>query len=370
MKTTYSKTGKQLNIIKKNKNPSNNNKKVESQQTVRRQKRRSQDPFYKQMMASRKSLARGLLSIPDVRNFARVYVNPFLKLPARLPVWPVTVTQMLATHVSGSGVLNENGIGWVISSAMHGIVNNLPQVTYTSASTAPNTTTWASGTVGTTGAFSNSPYTYDDFIFTPQTTYPTYLGRPVAHGLRVRYTGTELNKSGLVVCGIQPDRFASNAGGIPITEFSQFPVRKQFPNERKFHGLHREIDLEQDFLWQCLFLSDDEMYTWCYGENTKNTSADQWPVYQIYLTGVAGSSFEWEVYSHYEIMGKKLMNPDIVLPQDTKVKTVTSALKKHNMLNTTTEMLAPEGREVQHTENVVDKIYNVGKKIDDVLEWF
>jgi len=139
-----------------------------------------------------KGLGSTLRMYPETINFAEVYTDPFSIKEARLPFLPIYSTKTVRSIVRANGAIGTNGFGFVTCIPMWGVVNNndsvfWSQATYTGISIA------STGTGVSSAPASKISYTTANF---DATNVNSLAARCVAYGIRVKYTGTELNSAG------------------------------------------------------------------------------------------------------------------------------------------------------------------------------
>jgi len=122
----------------------------------------------------------------SARNYPKVYMNPFLKMDARLPIWPVRQTLCQFRTATAFGLTNPSSKGWVIMNPINMICNDL-DFAFTSLTTSADT----AGDGGGTAVSCGGAYTAASFD-----SGGGYSVRIVAFGVKVRYTGTTFNKGG------------------------------------------------------------------------------------------------------------------------------------------------------------------------------
>jgi len=148
--------------------------------------------------------ARGVIDIPAT-GWAFIVANPF---------YPI----------SGSGSTYPNAAAVVTNASYSSLAFPI-----SSTVTSGNATTFTLG---------NSPYSFGDI--------PNY--RPVALGMRVRYTGTELNRGGRIIPVFFPTG-RSLAGVVPNDLLANDNVHSE-PVDRRWHGTFWRPTITQDTIYR------------------------------------------------------------------------------------------------------------------------
>jgi len=313
MNNKQSKQNKQIKIVtkqqrsganavkKKNARKNNRNNKITNNLISQQLKQNANNPLFRKNSG--------------VRDFARVYTNPFTELGARIPVFPVEATQLICTKARGGGSTNGAGRGWVMLHTMHGVTNDTSCV---KASTTTSGDFPSAIDPNASSALSNSPYPTEIFFYTvgPQgVTGPQYMARPVAAGIRWRYTGTSLNLSGISTCCQVTPRNATPEGLTPSDMFA-IPS-KEYVFDRKWRAVCRQITSHEDFLFQSV---DKNSGNWTYENDTTSLSLDSYYNLVADIFCEANVTFEWEAYWHFEIKGKNLQRIGTVQPDRPNVE--------------------------------------------------
>lgn len=273
--------------------------------------------------ANKVGLYRAMMAEPSVQHYARVYSDPFCNLSARMPVWPIARTQLYRTKVLAKGVLNSNGYGYVLGTTINGITSDLACLACSTGPTAPDTIN--SGGPGVTQFTSDSPYQSVTFRNLDQPN-GWNTARVVSAGIRVRYTGTVLNMSGNTYACENDPRDLALVGFLP-TQITQRAYKEESFANTRWHCVTRMVNDVLDKEFQ--FLSNANSDNWAYEtvEDGQLTLDDFWNL-GIYITGVAGASFECEFVGHYEVKGRNLNNVSTTTPNTTQFEKVTSGLMK------------------------------------------
>lgn len=128
-------------------------------------------------------------------EYLNALLNPFSGPLACVPIPPSVESRKVRYWVKSSLAIGTAGFGYVFGSPI-GCLSNTQFCVHNSSSTYAGTVMSTAG-AGVQGFVSNTPFNNSSFG-DPTLTPDLAQARVVASGLRIRYTGTELNKSGLV----------------------------------------------------------------------------------------------------------------------------------------------------------------------------
>lgn len=234
---------------------------------------------------------------------------------ACIPVVPSRPTQKVAVFQRATMTIGTNGVGFVLGTPC--LANDLMNLytstsTYTSTSSAQvamsatNTIT----TVGVNGSYHNGPYSMQDIINGTQGVANTgCIGRVVSCAISVAYTGTELNKGGLLYCYASPDhhglagvsithlggRAETNIEGVKRSKcwVGTYPLRKE---ETEFF-----VNSSGSTVNQYNPLSNGTSMD--FANNATATIRNGNPVLAVLATGTAGNTFQVEMVTHIEYIG-------------------------------------------------------------------
>lgn len=291
---------------------------------------------------------------PAVVRFARVYSDPFLLDSARIPTLPMLPSQLMRTYSSGTGITNASGIGWIYAGCAEAATNDAPSVSYSSGAAAPSV--FAYGDAGTTLAYSDS--TYASANYSLAVGHNAY--RPVAFGIRVRYTGTTLNAAGTIYAlQLSPPIPNGTLTGSGITDIKNYKTFKEYSfRGSAWHAITRHIRYKEDFLYQGFDQIKNHLSYSIFGSNNSVTSYDYGFQLGLMISATAGVSFEWEVVGHYEIIGPGLNRISTVNPKTDHVEKVISAFNKERERDTVSK---------DHSVGVKDGWVNILSKGVDLL---
>jgi hypothetical protein len=218
-------------------------------------------------------------------------------------------TQKLMTRANGFMSVGTVGFGFIAVNPWLMVANgnstnasgsNAPIVysnaTYASTATPafPFTNVWGAG-VNT--AASNSPYTPLQFVGAPPQVGFTY--RLVGCGVRIRYTGTELNRGGRVtIYRTQsnlpvPTTFVMNANAaLALNTYHTAAVLRDWHSISYFPSRQEDLSFSQ------------------FVDPTTPPNVDRRIMF-IFIDGAQpGNSFEFEVISHFELQADLVMLPN------------------------------------------------------------
>lgn len=170
------------------------------------------------------------------REYAHALADPFDGPLGCIPDYPALNTRRARVFARGTGATGTNGIGFVATIPNNGIAGD-DNFVYSSTSAYTLTafpTTWTEA--GVVASDSNSEYS------TAQLVDGNVLVRTVAHGLRVRYTGTEYARGGEIYSLQHPaHQTLSNATPGNLAGFDEF---KRFEVDREWKTVvYTPVDL-------------------------------------------------------------------------------------------------------------------------------
>lgn len=219
---------------------------------------------------------------PCSRMFLSAVVEPFgHHEEVCLPVGEALSSQKIRCFARGVLSVGLNGVGWLAVNAP--FINSWGSLNYTtSAYTGSQATPIANSGIGISNSF---------LIGSPVTTTPqTWAARHVVTALRIRYVGTELNRGGQTLAWI--DREDDNVVGMPYDDIANRPLINTKAVDRKWHVLK--------YVENAPLMGEFQQFRTVLGAKHRNTAADDWRNMVIFVTGVTGNQFEWEVVSYQE----------------------------------------------------------------------
>lgn len=223
-----------------------------------------------------------------VVDYAAALVDPFTQPPTCLPVAPSLESQKYACFVRGNfyaGTSN-GGFGYVALAPKP--VNDF---------SSPNQAVWASTSAFTLQAVnSSSNANVDGMNPNSPFTNPELYGnsgdisvRITAAGIRARYTGTELNRSGSMVAFEQPDHHS--VVGLTYEDVLAYKSAVVTPVSREWTVVTYQPKRDDEFK----FLDS---------VNSGSVSNHQMVIMVNGLT--AGESLEFEAFIHFEAIGSTI----------------------------------------------------------------
>lgn len=135
--------------------------------------------------------------------------------------------------------------------------------------------------------------------------------RPVACGVRVRYTGTELNRGGTVYAIEQPDHI--DLSGSTITDLLKYDACHRFAVDRSW----------TDVCWAPVSMSDTD-YT------NGNTPIGVLALMIQAPSATTSISFDFEMFIHVELIGRAARGKSPSHSDETGFGTVLGAVREHN----------------------------------------
>lgn len=251
----------------------------------------------------------------STRDFPKVYMNPFLTLDARLPVWPVRSTLCQFRRATSLGKTNSDGNGWIVFSPMNMICNDVAFAAFSNEPSSANTINGVGPEGYTTagGAYAVSNFYGSD----------SFSVRLVAFGFKLRYIGTKLNEGGYVTFNQMCPR--ATMDGMTSTDiqskYIEWKQAKFDSNWKQFNRLYTEND---DALYMNKREDTDPQYQWAYDDfvdaNTENHA-----YIGAYINGAAANQpFEVMSAGHFELIGP--------LNNTTGVATTTLNSTKHEQI--------------------------------------
>jgi len=275
-----------------------------------------------------------VMSDPAIGAFQNVYEHPWSKQSARIPSFPVSESQLTRVRVWSNGVCNSAGIGFVVATVSNSVANDLPAVAISTGPGAPNYIS-AAGT-DITQVTSDSEYDSSKFTNIDQKDGWDVI-RPVAAGLRIKYIGTTLNKSGLCYA-IQNSPRALALDGFAVNEIVKRPHKTYNFSNYGWHGVTRHINDTDDFLYQ----QYSENQQWNYETDTTSqiTLDDYWNLAMLVVAD-PGAPFEVEYVAHFEIKGKNLHRTAVSRSNTAGLEQVVNKSTSVRHLDNTTPDYAP-----------------------------
>jgi len=237
------------------------------------------------------SLSHTCLLSSCVKEYADAVGDPFKPHAACLPVGICLPSAPLSTFVKGIVTIGTNGYGYVAMQPAGMMATGggplKKGVTFTDAAYTPVLTS-NQGTAGTTSVDSNTPFAYAD-IGAGAAGTDEWGFRVYAAGLRVRYTGSELNKAGSVVGLVQP----ANGGWGASTNIDSILSHDDAhvtDCSRKWHSI----------TWTPVRPDEYEYVTKTSVFDTLESGVG---CMLIQISGIAGETYAFEAWAHAEVIG-------------------------------------------------------------------
>lgn len=300
---------------KKNKNnQKKNNKRPKPRKTVRSSNRRKNQIVTRMGASSLSACA---------AKYALALGSPFSAqaLGACVPTFPARPSQKVHSRVFGTFQVGTGGVGFISHAPT--VCNNLNSIYYSRSGFTLTTADVAA--IGVTQApFDSIPYSTTQIFPTPTTgeyISNSVRGRVVCSAIRIRYVGTELNRSGVIYGLVTPDH--SNMQNSSITQMTKYrecirrPVSRAWttlcscaidPDEADYpdiSALQNAAQSNQGSLEACFPFSG--------GNYLLTTAQSIGGVPMLFLvTGAAFNEFEYEIITHLEYTGgpiQQLLSP-------------------------------------------------------------
>lgn len=227
---------------------------------------------------------------PLSKAYALSLVDPFTGPLACVPAFPSVPSQKIRAFSKGffsTGVSAANDFGFITMNPFAAVGNTSNFVSFSESAYGGSTisATFAAGSVNTVP--SNSPFATAAF----GTTDALAKFRIVSAGLRIRYTGTELNRGGVVVGFVHPTR-------SPVINSSFTDIDGQRLSRR----FHPKSDGSWLTVLYCPSLTNDLQYNSAVG-----TLASAHMCFVLKApTAAIGATFEYEAYVQFEVNGRDI----------------------------------------------------------------
>jgi len=168
----------------------------------------------------------------DTKHYGMVLADPFiqagLEKPPGVPTAPAFPSRKWRTAIRGSFATGTQGIGFVFIDPYHTVFSNVQCGAYSTSTFAANNFTSAGTGVA---ALFNIQQAYSS-----TTLSNGIVARLVAGGIRVRYTGTTLNRGGSVVGVYARDDFASLNSLTYTDVLTKYPFTSSQPVSEDWEG--------------------------------------------------------------------------------------------------------------------------------------
>lgn len=252
------------------------------------------------------------------RDYAISLLDPYGSIPCCLPTFPALPSQKLKGWVRGTVMVGQASAGFVLAQPL--CVNNLTSgsgtaVVYTNSSypfgRTPTLAELYAPTLmgGLTAANFNSPFTVTNFDVN---NVGAVEWRPVSLGIRVRYSGTELNRGGTIFLIEEPDHQEFIAEDT--TTISKFKNCLRVPVTRSWATVNwipkRSTELE---------------YTGQMYYSGPSGGVSKYGLL-ILFTGTPGNTFDFEVCMNYEAIGYSVPSRTPSFSNETSTKSIISQI--------------------------------------------
>lgn len=225
-------------------------------------------------------------------KYLEAVANPFQPHSACLPVWPSCPSGNGSYFVRGQTTTSSTSpyTGYVMFSPFRGVAKDM---VCTYASTSAWNPSNPMGSDNPQALSTNSPWEASQFLPSGSGNPVTLKCRLYAAGLRVRYTGTALNKGGTIFGAFTPmlgwwEGHDETLRGLQIASHSDF-----------------------DSVWYTvLWTPCDPMDTmFCDRDSRADVFAtDSYPICIAINPAVASAPFEYEAWVHFELQGYYISN--------------------------------------------------------------
>jgi len=238
------------------------------------------------------------------KGYVASLADPFAGIPSCAPFAPTLDSAKEVTWCRGTGNIGTAGVGGVSARpCMSTDFSVIYTVSTYTATLLPSTT----ATVGCQAAATNSRYAPADFV-RPASGGAAggrfVAGRVVACGIRVWYTGTELNKAGWVYPFTTPEHSPVARMGVVSSGFGppDFEAFKQFEGSSYANrGPHGTVWTPKKPLE--MRYSDGSSNSDIYVFDASGLPDTETMPMGILIQGTPGESFKWEYYCLYEATG-------------------------------------------------------------------
>jgi hypothetical protein len=250
----------------------------------------------------------------EVAAFALAMSDPFSIKETSLPAMPLLSHQSCRNYSSGTFVCNGTGFGSVSVIPCYTVTNDLSDAVITSTAGSPNA--FETAGAGTSASFAmNGPY--NSGAYDLGANYGLQF-RFVALGIRIRFQGTAVNAAGqCYTLELEPKSATrlNQIGGYTIPEIKANPNWKEYSvMNGGWHGVVRHILSRKDLDFQGINFTPQMppasstifQYAELWSPISNQSSLDMTQNIGIAVQSSAAATFEWEVVTHYEVVGTNL----------------------------------------------------------------
>lgn len=231
-------------------------------------------------------------------NLLKATLDPFgMVNDVCIPFGNSRPSQKIRSLTRGTGSIGVNGAAFVAVA---------PTFVTDSAVAFMSTSAWAGGPIDCNDpnvTTINNPTGYATSYFDASGTINQ--GRVCSVGLRVRYTGTELNKSGQIYLLSTPDRVSME--GMNVTTIGEFAETQISNFDRGWHTISTvaQEDTEWDYSPASGVTTTATIYPMSAGVVSTLPGAGA-PIMAVYITGVKDMTFAFELVVYSEVIGKNV----------------------------------------------------------------
>lgn len=270
---------------------------------------------------------------------------------ACFPSYPAPDSHKPTPFARFDGVIGSAGMGFVAINPS--VANDSHSYYYTTAgfggSSAQILTANDTVVAGVTRGYHNGPYNTDQLLSVSNVQEPSLYGRVVAVGVRVTYTGTTLNQSGL--CTLLQHPVHGTLSGATTANLQSFGETDICPFTRKPCTLIIHPSAVAETGYPTALEANSTRYVYPFGTDTRfattfggavtytdgitrggvtfNAGA---PIAVIMVTGVAGMSFHVDMVFHLEFAGS--VASAAATPNSVDVSSVYAILTAASQLST------------------------------------
>jgi len=268
--------------------------------------------------AIKSSVAESFRLTPCAAKYAIAIVDPWDRnaMGSCVPSNPARPSRKAHGYVRGTAVVGKGGTGWILITPT--LANDQPSLFYTSTDypdTESSLTPYVSANTLTTGVLqavaTNLPFTtaqlaVEDSIFATVGA----VGRMVSASLTVQYTGTELQRSGLVTCYAHPTH--ENLAGLRFTSLDSKLEAEISPAGRSKCRVTTCAVTDEETNYQDFFPADNtnaDYLRMLFPYSRQNAiqsvggSLCGAAPMAVKFTGVPGQTFYFEYITHVEFVG-------------------------------------------------------------------
>jgi hypothetical protein len=218
-------------------------------------------------------------------NYLLALTAPFDSPPACIPTFPSLPSQKVVSRVRGVLALGTAGVGFIMVRPT--TVNNIQHLVYTDATFTGSNSETSVLTTGVLGANAvNIPYSSGDL----GEHNVNVQARLVGCGARIRYVDTELNRGGTITSMEHPNHHDLDAFSLPNLQDYDKGTTQQV--DRKWHSV----------TWQPISSTELQYTITTHPIRTGSGGNDAYNLI-IFVTGVPGVKYEFEVVQHLEYTG-------------------------------------------------------------------